>query len=94
MAKIRMKMFSHLPEEVQKMFELEENEKVVYFSDKFYDGGPVVMAKTVPVSEEQRLINRRRVYRVAGEIMNEIAEAEAEERNTARSGGTLRAEGG
>lgn len=79
MAKIRLERFSHLPEVVQEMFELEENERIDYFFDEFYNGGPVVLGKCVPDSEEQRLINQNRVRRVAGEIINEIAEKEAKE---------------
>ena len=87
MARIRLARFSHLPEEVQEMFELEENERIDYFFDEFYNGGPVVLGKTVPESEEQRELNRRRVYRVAGEIINEIAEAEAGIKNAASGSG-------
>lgn len=76
MAKVRPSMFSHLPEVIQEMYEIDEEERVDYFFDEFYSGGPVVMGKVFPVSEEKRQSNRSRVYHVAGEIINEIAETE------------------
>lgn len=73
MAKRRLEMFSHLPEFVQKMYELEDNEEIVNFVDHFAEGGAVVLVKTERESEEQRRKNRERIYEVCGEVIYEIA---------------------
>ena len=73
MAKRRLEMFSHLPETVQKMYELEDDEEIVNFVDHFAEGGPVVHVKTKRSTEEERRRNRERVYEVCGEIIYELA---------------------
>ena len=81
MAKRRLEMFSHLPEPVQKMFELEDGEEIINFVDHFAEGGPVVLVKTKRGSEEQRRKNREHIYEVCGEVMYEI---ELEEQKKSR----------
>lgn len=80
MAKRRLDMFSHLPEPVQKMFELDEDEEIVNFVDHFSEGGYVVLVGVHRKSEEERRRNRDRIYEVCSDIICEIAEAEEKKR--------------
>lgn len=77
MAKRRLEMFSHLPEPVQKMFEMDDDQEIVNFIDHFSEGGPVVLVLKRKKTPEEIKKFKENVYKVCSDIIYEMAEEEA-----------------